>query len=60
MIVKQRPIHSTHQSPYYAYSEWGDTPTCILALLIIDAIEYNWAFRAILQIPNSATCTSAG
>ena len=40
---------------YFAYNEWIDTPSRMLAPLIVSAVNASGAFRAVVQTPSPAT-----
>jgi cholesterol transport system auxiliary component len=47
-------VRQASQLEYFAHNEWVDTPARMLAPLIVEAIEQSGAFRAVVQMPNTA------
>jgi cholesterol transport system auxiliary component len=61
-IVRARPgfdtpqiayVQRPHELGYYAVNRWADTPSHMLAPLIVQALEQSGAFRAVVQAPNA-------
>jgi cholesterol transport system auxiliary component len=47
-------VREAHKLEYFAHSEWGDTPSRMLAPLLVGALERSGAFRAVVLTPSAA------
>jgi cholesterol transport system auxiliary component len=48
-------VREAHKLEYFAHNEWVDTPTRMLAPLLVAALENTGAFRAVVLSTSSAT-----
>ena len=47
-------VRETHKLEYFSHNEWVDTPARMLAPLIVNAVENNGTFRAVVLTPSAA------
>jgi cholesterol transport system auxiliary component len=46
-------VREPHELEYFAKSRWADTPSRMLAPLLVQALEQAGGFRAVVQAPNA-------
>lgn len=46
-------VRETYEVEYFAKSRWADTPSRMLAPLLVQALEQAGGFRAVVQAPNA-------
>lgn len=47
-------VREPHKLEYFAHSEWVDPPARMLGALLVNALEHNGAFRAVVLSPGAA------
>jgi len=50
-------VRQAHGLEVYSRNRWADTPTRMLAPLLVQALEHSGAFHAVVQIPSTVSAT---